>query len=599
MSDEHHVESSGNHGEGKGAARECGPNPPILAVGIPTLTELLEYAKTSSRPARKPSLVAIPGTLPRDDTILQWMGGRSLDNISSRTGKVRSGLPPHRWIKVDDPNGVSVVAAHETVIAGGGPAGLTAGYELTKHGHSCVVLESDPKMVGGISRTDQYKGYRFDIGGHRFFSKSAEVNQLWREILGDEFITRTRLSRIYYNRKFFHYPLKPLDALLKLGPVQSVKILASYFKARLRPIKPEQTLEAWVVNRFGRLLFEIFFKTYTEKVWGMPTNEISADWAAQRIKGLSLIKAVTNALFGARASDGEVIKTLIDSFHYPRLGPGQMWECARDRIREGGGAVHLDRRVVRIDHDGSAVTAFVTQDAAGRTTVYNGRNFISTLPIRELIRCMNPQPPQEVIDAAESLRYRDFLSVVLIVDRAETFPDTWIYIHEPNVKVGRIQNFKNWSPDLVPDHSKSSLGLEYFCFEGDELWTTPDDQLIELGRREIDAMGLVSAKEVIDGCVVRMPKAYPVYDDVYQQHLAVIRGWLKNLPNLELSGRNGMHKYNNQDHSMMTAVLAARNILGVGEFDTWKVNTDAEYHEEGSESDETTGRQVPRKAVSA
>ncbi len=517
---------------------------------------------------------------------------------SSRMEKLRVALPPHRWTKVDDPGAIAVVASYATVIAGAGPAGLTAAYELTGHGHSCVALEADPNLVGGISRTDQYKGYRFDIGGHRFFSKSDEVNRIWREILGDQFITRTRLSRIYYDRKFFHYPLKPADALRKLGLVRSTRILASYIKARLRPIKPERSFEDWVVNRFGRTLFEIFFKTYTEKLWGMPTHTISADWAAQRIKGLSLLNAVVSGLFGA-SKKGEVIKTLIDRFEYPRLGPGQMWEAARDKVRQRGGAVHHDRRVSRIEHDGSSITAFVARDSQGRLTRYVGENFISTLPIRELIRAMDPPAPAEVIAAAESLKYRDFLTVVLIVDRAETFPDTWIYIHEPNVKLGRVQNFKNWSPDLVPDPTKSSLGLEYFCFEGDGLWTMSDPDLIALGTREMDTMGLVSAAEVIDGCVVRMPKAYPVYDDVYRDHLAVIRAWLKRFPNLELAGRNGMHKYNNQDHSMMTAVLAARNILGLGRFDTWKVNTDAEYHEEAVASDAQVGRVVPRNIGAA
>jgi len=513
--------------------------------------------------------------------------------------RVRSGLIPHRWTRVDDPGTVSVVAAHEAVIAGGGPAGLTAAYELSKHGKSCVVLEADPRLVGGISRTDNYKGYRFDIGGHRFFSKSDEVNRLWHEILGEQFLTRLRLSRIYYDRKFFHYPLKPADALWKLGLVRSFRIVASYIKARLRPIKPERSLEDWVINRFGRKLFEIFFKSYTEKVWGMPTTTISADWAAQRIKDLSLVRAVTSALFGKLGRNrGEVIKTLIDEFQYPRLGPGQMWEVARDRIRSQGGAVHLDRRVVRIEHDGERVTSFLAIDGDGRQTRYLGRHFLSTLPIRDLIRAMSPSPPLEVIQAAQSLKYRDFLTVVLIVDRAETFPDNWIYIHEPQVMLGRVQNFKNWSPDLVPDPGKTSLGLEYFCFEGDDLWTKTDAELIELGRREIDEIGLVSASDVIDGCVVRVPKAYPVYDDDYQSHLAVIRNWLRKLPNLELAGRNGMHKYNNQDHSMMTALLAARNILGLGRFDTWKVNTDAEYHE-GEETMPDRGRAVPRTVSAA
>ena len=516
-----------------------------------------------------------------------------------RPDRVRQGLPPHRWTRVERTDDIAVVAAHDTVIAGAGPAGLTAAYELTRHGASCVVLESESSLVGGISRTDQYKGYRFDIGGHRFFSKSEEINSLWQEILGDQFITRRRMSRIYYNRRFFHYPLKPVDAFAKLGPFLSARILASYIHARLRPIQPERSFEDWTVNRFGRQLFEMFFKTYTEKVWGMSTSEISADWAAQRIKGLDLTKTVLNALFGKRSKGkGEVIKTLIDSFQYPRLGPGQMWEAARDKIRQGGNDVHHDARVARIEHDGTSVQAFVTANAQGKSTRYQGRHFVSTRPIRELIRAMDPPAPREVVEAAESLRYRDFLTVVLIVDKEETFPDNWIYIHEPEVRVGRIQNFKNWSPDLVPDPSRSSLGLEYFCFEGDDLWSMPDADLVALGRREIETIGLGKSKDVVDGCVVRMPKAYPVYDDVYQEHLKVIRNWLRNLGNLELAGRNGMHKYNNQDHSMMTALLAARNILGLGQYDTWKVNTDAQYHEEGTEGAEEA-RAVPRKLVAS
>jgi protoporphyrinogen oxidase len=524
-----------------------------------------------------------------------------MDKDSLQSGTIRAGNLPHRWTRIDDPEAVSVVASHGTVIGGGGPAGLTAAYELTKHGRSCVVLEADPRMVGGISRTDEYKGYRFDIGGHRFFSKSSEINSLWQEILGDQFIKRSRLSRIYYNRKFFHYPLKPADALIKLGPVRSVRILFSYLLARLAPIKPEKTFEDWVVNRFGRELFRTFFKSYTEKLWGIPTNEISSDWAAQRIKGLSLTKAVLNALTSnSKSRKGEIIKTLVDEFHYPRLGPGQMWERARDRVRDQGGAVHLDRKVVEIEHDGSAVTAFLARGSDGRSTRYVGDQFISTLPVRTLIRSMKPAAPPQVIQAAESLKYRDFLTVVLIVDRPETFPDNWIYIHEPDVRLGRIQNFKNWSPDLVPDPSKSSLGLEYFCNDTEDFWSMSDAELVALGRREIDSIGLVKAADVIDGCVVRMPKAYPVYDDEYQAHLAVIRSWLSGFSNLELAGRNGMHKYNNQDHSMMTALLAARNILGLGRYDTWKVNTDAEYHEgeTDAKAEALKGRAVPRRVAS-
>lgn len=502
---------------------------------------------------------------------------------------------PHRWTRITDQDQTKTVAAYSTVIAGGGPAGLTAAYELSRHGHACVVLESDPHTVGGISRTDEYKGYRFDIGGHRFFSKSEEVNTLWREILGEEFLTRPRLSRIYYDRKFFHYPLKPWDALSKLGPIRAARILLSYLAARARPIQPERSFEDWVVNRFGRMLFDIFFKTYTEKVWGMPTSEISADWAAQRIKGLSLVRAVMSALLPGK---GGVVKTLIDQFHYPRLGPGQMWEAARDKILAQGGEVHMDRRVISIEHDGSKIVGFGAADTHGRTSRYAGKQFLSTLPIRALIRAMTPRPPQEVCEAANALRYRDFLTVVLIVDQPSSFPDNWIYIHEPNVRLGRVQNFKNWSPSLVPDPTKTSLGLEYFCFENDDLWSMTDQELIELGRREIDSIGLVSSRKVIDGCVVRMPKAYPVYDDAYQSHLAIIRAWLSRFDNLQLAGRNGMHKYNNQDHSMMTALLAARSILGLGQYDTWKVNTDAEYHEGQSDAPES-GRAVPRSVAAA
>ena len=493
--------------------------------------------------------------------------------------------------------GMNADAPTEAIIAGGGPAGLTAAYELTKNGRRCVVLEADPSMVGGISRTDMYKGYRFDIGGHRFFSKSDEVNALWREVLGDQLIDRKRMSRIYYDRKFFDYPLRPLNALRGLGPVRAARILASYAKARLRPITPEKSFEDWVVNRFGRVLFEIFFKTYTEKVWGMPTHEISADWAAQRIKGLSLIRAVVSGLFGGigwgNRQGGAVIKTLIDGFQYPRLGPGQMWEMTRDRVVERGGTVVNDRRVVRIEHDGRAVSAFVARDRDGSEHVYRGSHYLSTLPIRHLVRALDPPPPAEVLRAADALKYRDFLTVVLIVDQPETFPDNWIYVHEPDVKLGRVQNFKNWSPDLVPDPSKSSLGLEYFCFEGDDLWESSDEQLVALGKKEIAAIGLVDAGKVIDGCVVRMPKAYPVYDEAYQEHLSVIRRWLAGVSNLHLAGRNGMHKYNNQDHSMMTALLCARNIMGQGRYDPWRVNTDAEYHEDHDPSHDRTGRAVP------
>lgn len=533
--------------------------------------------------------------------ISPWMGSdMPTDSTQPAAFERATARPswPHQWTRIE-PGDSGGAAAFPTVIAGAGPAGLTAAYELTRRGHACVVLEADPSLVGGISRTDEYKGYRFDIGGHRFFSKSEEVNTLWHEILGDEFLKRPRLSRIYYDRKFFQYPLKPWDALSKLGPVRAARILISYLAARARPVRPERSFEDWVVNRFGRVLFDIFFKTYTEKVWGMPTSEISKDWAAQRIKGLSLVRAVINGLLPSRgrSKNGAIAKTLIEEFHYPRLGPGQMWEAARDQITARGGTVRMDQRVVSIEHDGERIRAFVATDSFGRSTRYAGQQFLSTLPMRHLIRAMTPRAPQAVVDAAEKLRYRDFLTVVLIVDQPETFPDNWIYIHEPSVRLGRVQNFKNWSPHLVPDPSKSSLGLEYFCFENDDLWSATDADLIELGRREISAIGLVDSDKVIDGCVVRMRKAYPVYDDEYETHVATMRRWLERFENLQLAGRNGMHKYNNQDHSMMTALLAARNILGLGSYDTWKVNTDAEYHEDAASAE--TGRSVPARVSAA
>ncbi len=477
------------------------------------------------------------------------------------------------------------------VIIGGGPAGLTASYELSKHQVPAVVLEAD-NIVGGISRTANYKGYLFDIGGHRFFSKCAEVNQIWEEILHGQFLERPRLSRIYYRNKFFYYPLKPKNALFGLGLFEAMRIVASYASARINPHPQEDNLEQWVSNRFGKRLYEIFFKTYTEKVWGVPCTEIRAEWAAQRIRGLSLTTAIKNALFGQKKPK---VKTLIDKFHYPERGPGQMWETLTQMLRERGYPVLMERPVVRIAHDGARVTHLVTRNVKGEEK-FAGSHFISSMPIRELVNALDPPPPPEVRKAANCLRYRDFLIVSLIVNRKDIAPDNWIYIHESKVKVGRIQNFKNWSPAMVPDPSKTCLGMEYFVFENDELWSSPDDKLIELAKREIEQLGLAKASEIEDGCVVRMPKAYPMYDADWHQQVQLIRRWIEqNLPNLQLVGRNGMHKYNNQDHSMMTALYAARNILGENH-DLWAVNTDEEYHEEAKSAPATVDAEPRRPA---
>jgi protoporphyrinogen oxidase len=470
----------------------------------------------------------------------------------------------------------------KSVIVGAGPAGLTAAYQLSKNGCSSIVLESDD-TVGGIARTCEYKGYRFDIGGHRFFTKIDFVWDLWKEILDDEFLKRPRLSRIYYRQKFFDYPLKPANALLGLGPIEAARIGFSYVLAQVLPHREEVNFEQWVTNRFGKRLFRIFFKTYTEKVWGMPCEEISADWAAQRIKNLDLLAALRNSVFSAKpSSKGDVITSLIDEFHYPRHGPGQMWEDCRKKLENRGTEVLMQTRVVGIRHEDGRVLSMRVRTADGDEHDVNGDQFISSMPLRTLIRCLEPPPPPEVVEAAESLRYRDFLTVALVIDREDLFPDNWIYIHSDDVKVGRIQNFKNWSPEMVPDPSRTVLGLEYFVQENDEVWSMDDADLIALGRREIAALNLASADDVIDGTVVRMPKAYPVYDGKYQESLRVIREWLSGIENLQLIGRNGQHRYNNQDHSMVTAVYASQNIMGENR-NIWDVNVEDDYHEEHRE----------------
>jgi protoporphyrinogen oxidase len=487
----------------------------------------------------------------------------------------------------------------ETLIIGAGPAGLTTAYELARHGRQSIIVERDPTYVGGISRTVNYKGYRFDIGGHRFFSKSAEIEALWTELLGDELLERPRSSRIYYNGKLFDYPLRAADALRKLGVIEAVRCVLSYGRAQLSPTLPARTFEQWVVNNFGRRLFEIFFKTYTEKVWGMPCAEISADWAAQRIKGLNLFAAIVSSLgLGRRDKDGGVIKTLIGSFRYPRLGPGQMWERARDRVVEMGSRVLMDSEITSLrQHGDTGQWVAIVTDAAGHETKITADHLVSTAPLTALVDLLGAGDDPALTAAAAGLRYRDFVTVALIARGKERFDDNWIYIHDPGVKVGRIQNFKSWSPNLVPDPDTACYGLEYFCFEGDGLWTSTDEDLIALATAEMTRLGLVAATDIVDGAVIRQPKAYPVYDDLYRLNVDTIRDALSvRFANLHMAGRNGMHKYNNQDHAMMTGLLTARNIVEGPRFDVWGVNEDAQYHE-GARTDEAIAeRLVPRRA---
>ncbi|NUQ44766.1 MAG: NAD(P)/FAD-dependent oxidoreductase [Phycisphaerae bacterium] len=485
----------------------------------------------------------------------------------------------------------------QVVIIGAGPAGLTGAYELNKLGLRSTVLEADD-VVGGISRTVNYRGYRFDIGGHRFFSKVPLINELWREILGEDFLDRPRMSRIFYNGKFFDYPLKAANALKNLGPIESMLVGLSYARAKVFPSRDEENFEQWVSNRFGHRLYSIFFKTYTEKVWGIPCTEISADWAAQRIKNLSLTEAVRNALFGSgKSRDGQVITTLIDSFHYPRFGPGQMWERCEKLVNESGNQCVRGVQADRIRHRNGRVEYVVGRSTNGEQIEFAGDHFISSMPIRELIHAFDPPPPDEVLRAADGLRYRDYLTVVLIVNREQMFPDNWIYIHSPEVMMGRIQNYKSWSPDMVPDPRKSSLGLEYFLWDKDDQWTWSDDRLIELGIQECERIKIIGRSEVEDGTVVRMRKAYPIYDQHYQENLAVVRRWLDTIVNIQCVGRNGQHRYNNQDHSMLTAVFAARNIVGE-RHDVWSVNVEKEYHEEAKVATPAAGeRLVPARII--
>jgi len=492
----------------------------------------------------------------------------------------------------------------DVLIIGAGPAGLTAAYQLTKKSRLKIrVLEAHPTHVGGIARTESHKGFLFDIGGHRFFSKSQEIEELWREIMPQDFLLRPRISRIYYQHKFYSYPLRAWQALCNLGLIESTLCMISYVEARLRPIKPARSFSDWVTNKFGARLFRIFFKTYTEKIWGMNCDEISADWAAQRIKGLNLSRAVWAGLrksLGQKPAgrDGKIIKTLIDNFHYPRRGPGMMWETAAAKIRAKGGTIEMGLKAVSFTWDNAQNLWLVTAESKdGARRQFRAKQVISSAPLRDAVTAITPVP--ETARQARNLKYRDFLTVAVMLDRPAGFNDNWIYVHDAGVRVGRIQNFAAWSPDMVPDTNKSCLGLEYFCFEGDGLWSMEDHDLIELAKSELEQLGLARREHIVDGCVVRQPKAYPVYDDAYRDIIASVREeFARRYPTFHLVGRNGMHKYDNQDHAMMTALLTVENILGHRpKYDIWSVNEDAEYHEEKATYGEARGglRDTPER----
>jgi protoporphyrinogen oxidase len=470
---------------------------------------------------------------------------------------------------------VPLAPGDRVTVIGAGPAGLTAAYLLSKEGVSVTVVEADD-LVGGIARTVEYRGFRFDIGGHRFFTKIEPVEALWHELLGEDFIRVPRLSRIHYNGRFFDYPLKAANALKGLGPWNAAFIVLSYLRWRYRPYPTEENFEQWVTNRFGKRLYETFFKTYTEKVWGIPCTEIRAEWAAQRIQGLSLAKAILSTTpLHKRAAH---IKSLIDAFQYPRLGPGQMWEACRDRVIAMGNRVMMRHYVTAIELTNGVATGVRVRTPDGERRLPSD-HIISTMPLRSLVRAFAPAAPAPIREAADGLKYRDFLVVALVLKRDALFADNWIYIHTPGVKVGRIQNFNNWSAAMVPEPGKTCLGLEYFCFKGDGLWESDDAALIAQAGQELEKLGLARVSDVVDGTVVRMPKAYPIYDASYRQQLDTVRSFIDPIGNLHTVGRNGMHKYNNQDHSMLTAMMTVWNMRGASH-DIWEVNTDFEYHEE-------------------
>jgi protoporphyrinogen oxidase len=456
------------------------------------------------------------------------------------------------------------------LVAGAGPAGLAAARVLAEHGVDVVVCEQGAR-VGGMARTESYQGFRFDIGGHRFLTRVPEIQQLWEATLGGDFLTVPRLSRIFYRGHFFDYPISLVNAARNLGAWESARLAASYAWARVRPAPHDETFEQWVTNRFGQRLYRTFFKTYTEKVWGIPCTEIRADWAAQRIRGLTFRTAVSEALGGANGA-----ASLARRFHYPRLGPGQMWERFADRVAAGGGRLRLRTEVAKLRHDGRAVTTVDVDD--GRVETLTVAHVVSSLPIGLLVERLDPPAPQPVLKAVRRLRHRDFIMVGLVLDAPTTFPDNWLYIHGPEVRVGRIQGFVNWSPAMVPDRGHASLGMEYFCTAGDAVWSMADQDLLDLADRELRALGLAGTARVEGGCVIRQRYAYPVYDSDYRANLQTLREYLSGFTNLQTVGRNGLHRYNNQDHSMLTGQLAARNVLGE-RHDVWSVNTETSHLE--------------------
>ncbi len=464
------------------------------------------------------------------------------------------------------------------LVIGAGPAGLSAAHLLCQKGYQVSVYEADPIDVGGLSKTVEFEGFSFDIGGHRFYTKAKEVSDYWHEVLGDKFIRRTRLSRIYYNGKFFKYPLELSDVLKNLSLFQNASFLLSYIKVKVFPRKRVKSFEDWIISQFGTSLYLAFFKSYTEKVWGMPCHEISKDWAAQRINNLNVTKILwqfIQKILGIQR-DKNAIKSLIEEFDYPRKGPGMLWDEVKDLVIKNGGTVEFGKMVTGLElKEGKWSLKF-----SDGSQSQSADHVISSAPLGTLLKGLTPPPSSTFLKMAENYKYRDFLTVVLMFKKRETFPDNWIYIHDPKVQVARIQNYKNWSEEMVPSLDYTSYGLEYFCQKDDAFWSQSDEELSNLAIKEIEAIGLPFSRDGLKTKVVRMPYAYPVYDHDHQKRAQELQKELKNYPGLHLAGRNGLHRYNNQDHSIKTAMIVAENIDAGKEIkDPWKVNQDALYLE--------------------
>jgi len=465
---------------------------------------------------------------------------------------------------------------YDATIIGAGPSGLACSYTLARAGKPALVIEKDSE-AGGLCRTIDFQGNLFDIGGHRFLSKSPMINSLWREFLGNRLLLVKRLSRIYYNNKFFKYPLSFGDTFNNLGPLESTRCIASFAAARIMPKKSDETFEGWLTNRFGKRLYEIFFETYTRKVWDLSSRDISADWAVQRIKGLSLRVALKNALIknGKRRP-----KTLAEEFHYPKRGPGEFFSKLKDSGEDNGARHDFGKTVTGIRHEGRKILALeVTIGRNQKSEDIPVDYLFSSMPLSTFVRSLKPAPPDDVVHSGSQLRFRSFLTVNIIVDKKELFPDQWIYVHSPQVKMGRIQNFKNWSPDMIADPETTSLGLEYFCSDRDEIWRKDDDDLISFGIDELTRMGILTRRNFIDGFVIRRKNVYPIYSIRYKDHLLALRRYLDRFDNLHLIGRGGLFRYGNSDHAMLTGIEAAKNYLQDTSREIWDLGAEQVYLE--------------------